>query len=97
VFAEQFVEQRVVMSSSVDVSSNTSSSLPVIVEKPGLAGYLHGVAQEWGRITWPTGAQLFWQIVVVLLVTTFTTLFVWCIDLLLRYGIALIVPHAGAR
>lgn len=58
----------------------------------GIVAYFKGVREEWSRITWPTGLQLVGQIIVVLLVTSFTTLFVWCIDLLFTTLITWVVP-----
>ena len=58
----------------------------------GFFAYLRGVREEWGKITWPTSLQLIGQIFVVLVVTTFTTIFVWCIDLMFRTLIAWVVP-----
>lgn len=58
----------------------------------GVFAYFKGVREEWGKITWPTGLQLFAQLVVVLVMVTLTTLLVWGIDSLLAWLIAWVVP-----
>jgi preprotein translocase SecE subunit len=55
--------------------------------------YFKGVAQELGRITWPTFLQLLGQLLIVVLVVTFTTLLVWSMDLSFRYLLHVAVPR----
>lgn len=60
-------------------------------KRTGLIGYLKETKAELGRVTWPTGKELFRNTGVVLTVVIFSTLAVWGIDTLLSGGLALLV------
>jgi preprotein translocase SecE subunit len=58
----------------------------------GLGSFLLGVKEEWHKITWPTQLQLLGQLLVVLVVVTVMTAFVWGLDTLFKWVIGLITP-----
>ena len=82
-------QQEVTMSPTASPVTKPSSGKPAAQKE---AGYLAGVRQEWGQITWPTVPQLWTQTIVVLVFCTLLTLGIWGADQLFRWTIALITP-----
>jgi preprotein translocase subunit SecE len=55
-----------------------------------LAGYLQGVRQEWGRITWPGRQQIIAETLVVVVVVILFSVFVYVADKLFQFLIQVI-------
>jgi preprotein translocase SecE subunit len=68
-----------------------SNASPSALQENGL-GWFKGIQLEWGKVTWSTKLQLLTNVVVVLLMTSAMTLFVWLVDTVFRWGIHLITP-----
>jgi len=87
---------------SITTTPNTSpaakgnESVAQSSEEQGL-GWVKGMGLEWSKITWPTKMQLVTNVIVVLLMTTAMTLFLWLIDTFFRWGIHLITPDKMGR
>ncbi len=60
-----------------------------------LTNYFKGVRSEWTKISWPTTQQIIGQTIVVLLVVSFMTLFLFVLDYSLHFTINSITPHRG--
>jgi preprotein translocase SecE subunit len=90
------------MSSTTTTPPNTTAakkgnaSFPSSTEEQGL-GWVKGIGLEWAKITWPTRMQLMTNVIVVLLMTSAMTLFVWLVDSFFRWGIHLITPEKMGR
>lgn len=61
--------------------------------KDSLISYFKGVRSEWYKVTWPDRQQILHETLIVIVVTTFFTLLIYIIDILLRFVIGLI-PHS---
>jgi preprotein translocase SecE subunit len=60
-----------------------------------LIPFLKATWQELPKLTRPTLMQVIANVLIVVLVSTVTTLFLWGIDKLFRFGIQAITPHHG--
>jgi preprotein translocase subunit SecE len=72
-------------------SGSGTSSLPFSLQ--GMQAYLAGLRTEWGKITWPSKAQVWAQTIVVLVMVSMMTLILFIIDYSLHFLISSIVPH----
>lgn len=67
-------------------------------QKTDLIAYFKGVKTEWGKINWPTKAQIVSQTIVVLLMVTIVTIGIWLTDRILHDGILCnIIPNGAER
>lgn len=58
-----------------------------------MVDYFKGVRAEWGKITWPTGPQIWGQTIVVLVMVSIMTLGLFIMDYSFHWIITLITPH----
>ncbi|MFM7469165.1 MAG: preprotein translocase subunit SecE [Vampirovibrionales bacterium] len=72
--------------------SHEAQTLP---SSSGIVAFFQGVQEEFKKITWPGLPQVLSQTVVVLLMITVMTVFVWILDWFINWGLSFISPFTG--